>query len=62
MMANRLQYVLDVDSMDINADGVNNKWGKVFNKQYPGPWIRRLFVPAILLSSADFSSSRGMLG
>ena len=26
--------------MTINADGVPNKWGKVFNQSYPGPWLR----------------------
>lgn len=26
--------------MEINADGVNNPDGKVFNQSYPGPWIQ----------------------
>ena len=26
--------------MTIDADGVPNPWGKVFNQSYPGPWIR----------------------
>lgn len=26
--------------MTIDADGVPNKWGKVFNQSYPGPWLR----------------------
>ena len=29
--------------MEINADGVVNPFGKVFNKTYPGPWIREFF-------------------
>lgn len=39
--------------MTINADGVPQKYGKVFNQTYPGPWIRKLFTPAILSSSAN---------
>lgn len=41
------QYYLEASRMDINADGVVNPYGKVFNKTYPGPWIRRL-LSAIL--------------
>lgn len=26
--------------MAIDADGIENPGGKVFNKTYPGPWIR----------------------
>ncbi|KAL4728117.1 hypothetical protein ACLX1H_004852 [Fusarium chlamydosporum] len=34
------EYTLNVTDQDINGDGVNNPYGKVFNKQYPGPWIQ----------------------
>lgn len=27
--------------MNITADGVLMSYGKVFNQQYPGPWIRK---------------------
>lgn len=50
MMVNLLQYTLDVTNMTINADGMVMPYGKVFNKTYPGPWIRRFFTPATLLS------------
>lgn len=30
--------------MTINADGVPNKWGKVFNQTYPGPWLRKSYI------------------
>lgn len=41
--------------MTIDADGVPNKWGKVFNQTYPGPWIRKSLLSASLLSMADLS-------
>lgn len=34
------EYDLEVDSMTLNADGIPNPGGKVFNGQYPGPWIK----------------------
>ncbi|KAI4200170.1 MAG: hypothetical protein LQ350_004131 [Teloschistes chrysophthalmus] len=34
------KYTLVADEMNLNADGVLNLDGKVFNKQYPGPWIQ----------------------
>ncbi|KAL8929073.1 MAG: hypothetical protein Q9172_000616 [Xanthocarpia lactea] len=34
------KYTLTADEMNINADGVPMPYGKVFNKQYPGPWIQ----------------------
>lgn len=34
------QYYLEASDKEINADGVLNKGGKVFNNTYPGPWIR----------------------
>jgi len=27
--------------MELHPDGFKNRGGKVFNKQYPGPWIRK---------------------
>lgn len=54
-MADLLQYELEVANMTINADGVPNPWGKVFNQQYPGPWIGKFFIPAVVLSPADIS-------
>ncbi len=42
------QYHLDVVNMTIDADGVPNKWGKVFNYTYPGPWLRE-FIPIVLI-------------
>ncbi|RBR15613.1 uncharacterized protein FIESC28_07254 [Fusarium coffeatum] len=34
------EYHLNVTNQDINGDGVNNPYGKVFNNRYPGPWIQ----------------------
>ncbi|KAL8649405.1 MAG: hypothetical protein Q9210_004422 [Variospora velana] len=34
------KYTLVADEMNINADGVLMPYGKVFNQQYPGPWIQ----------------------
>lgn len=50
--------------MTINADGVPNIWGKVFNQQYPGPWIGKALYPLqIYFSSAHIIVLlRGMLG
>ncbi|KAL8704103.1 MAG: hypothetical protein Q9201_002737 [Fulgogasparrea decipioides] len=33
-------YTLDADEMNITADGILMPYGKVFNQQYPGPWIQ----------------------
>ncbi|KAI4091883.1 MAG: hypothetical protein LQ344_003840 [Seirophora lacunosa] len=33
-------YTLVADEMNITADGVLMPYGKVFNQQYPGPWIQ----------------------
>lgn len=52
MMIDQLQYILDVANKTINADGVENKWGKVFNDTYPGPWIRKFFTPEIFIISS----------
>lgn len=46
-MADLLQYELNVTHMKIDADGVPNPWGKVFNNSYPGPWIGKFFTFAI---------------
>lgn len=48
--------------MTINADGMTMPWGKVFNKQYPGPWIRKFLTPAIFIIVRLIFPSRGMLG
>ncbi|TAQ86576.1 hypothetical protein B7494_g5097 [Chlorociboria aeruginascens] len=32
-------YYIEVDDTPINADGIINPDGKVFNNTYPGPWI-----------------------
>ncbi|KAI4125444.1 MAG: hypothetical protein LQ338_004247 [Usnochroma carphineum] len=34
------KYTLTADEMEINADGVVMPHGKVFNQQYPGPWVQ----------------------
>lgn len=34
------QYTLDVTSMTLYPDGCKNDQCKVFNRTYPGPWIR----------------------
>ncbi|KAI4183414.1 MAG: hypothetical protein LQ348_004687 [Seirophora lacunosa] len=34
------KYTLVADEMNITADGVLMPYGKVFNQQYPGPWIQ----------------------
>ncbi|KAL8731715.1 MAG: hypothetical protein Q9181_004204 [Wetmoreana brouardii] len=34
------KYTLEADEMNITADGVLMPYGKVFNQQYPGPWIQ----------------------
>jgi hypothetical protein len=36
----RTQYELDVTDMTLAPDGFKNLDGKVFNKKFPGPWIR----------------------
>lgn len=41
--------------MNITADGVLMPYGKVFNQQYPGPWIRMSYsFICALLKLADF--------
>ncbi|KAI9699786.1 MAG: hypothetical protein M1836_002821 [Candelina mexicana] len=34
------RYYLVAETQSLDADGVVNKWGKVFNGSYPGPWIQ----------------------
>ncbi|KAK3387770.1 multicopper oxidase-domain-containing protein [Podospora didyma] len=34
------KYYLEVDHWTINADGIDNPDGKLFNGTYPGPWIK----------------------
>ncbi|KAK3367446.1 multicopper oxidase-domain-containing protein [Lasiosphaeria ovina] len=34
------RYYMEVDHKPINADGIINPDGKLFNKTYPGPWIK----------------------
>ncbi|KAI9758556.1 MAG: hypothetical protein M4579_003048 [Chaenotheca gracillima] len=34
------QYYLNITEMALSPDGVLNPDGKVFNEQYPGPWIQ----------------------
>jgi hypothetical protein len=34
------RYTLNATDLPINADGWDNPGGKVFNGQYPGPWIQ----------------------
>ncbi|KAL8770526.1 MAG: hypothetical protein Q9209_003782 [Squamulea sp. 1 TL-2023] len=44
------KYTLTADELNINADGVPMPYGKVFDKKYPGKWIRKppvLFLPAL---------------
>lgn len=41
------QYTLTAGKKELNADGVLMRYGKVFNNQYPGPWIRKFVIDAI---------------
>ena len=43
MALNPSKYHLDLTETPIAPDGVVNKGGKIFNGQYPGPWIRKSF-------------------
>ena len=35
------KYYLTLNATELAPDGVVNKGAKVFNGQYPGPWIRK---------------------
>lgn len=38
---NLMKYYLNLTETELAPDGVVNNGGKVFNGQYPGPWIRK---------------------
>lgn len=42
MTLNPSKYHLNLTETELAPDGVVNKGAKVFNGQYPGPWIRGL--------------------
>ena len=43
------KYELVLEADDYDADGLNFPWAKLFNKQYPGPWIQACWGDTYLL-------------
>ena len=52
-------YELNVTRKYLNNDGVGMEWGKVFNDQYPGPWIQACWGDTIRVKVNNFLEWNG---
>ena len=61
MALNPSKYHLNLTETELAPDGVVNKGAKVFNNQYPGPWIRES-LSSNHWPMTDITVFRGLLG
>lgn len=52
-------YKLDITNQGINADGLNFTLGKVFNGNYPGPWIQACWGDLIQINVTNSMTGNG---
>lgn len=53
------KYTLDVTKMALSPDGYNFTEGKVFNRQYPGPWIQACWGDSIEITVTNYLKYNG---